>query len=548
MFRRFQVNPFDLLGQGEIYPYPVFLSGEGEPKLSIAWNSFHQNFLSELGVFFQWTRVPKGDPDADLFRDCRIQRRIPMRAVVAAGLWHVVIFILPWPALPGAAKRNAALENAEVTWSGPIDDLPLLNVPKAKQKSPAAKAHEAEAPRDATDAFHPRQRIFTDPVHPNHPRQTLVQPADPMEPPKFLPPLPNMVQIATSAGPARPRIEISEQTLKKLRPKEVKHAAMAAAPAPDVPNMEMHPAEMSIATTNGPARPKLEINAGSAPRLGDRTQNGELAAPPDLAGTSANVSGGPSSTIIALSATPAPPAPVVEVPRGNLAARVAISPEGKGSGTGGGGGSESGGGTGEGKSPIGINISGGNPKPNAGMSGLGGAGRLSLPKAATIYRRPDPDATEDPPERTGPPNFATLPPGAAPEQIFSSHRVYSMNVNMPNVNSVTGSWIIHFSELHLTGAANAIGEVSAPVPMRKVDPKYPADAIQEHIEGEVILYGVIRPDGSVDSIQIVRKLDPQLDANSVAAFAQWRFQPGTKGGQPVALEAIVHIPFRGPER
>jgi TonB family protein len=135
-----------------------------------------------------------------------------------------------------------------------------------------------------------------------------------------------------------------------------------------------------------------------------------------------------------------------------------------------------------------------------------------------------------------------------PEQIFASHRVYSMNVNMPNLNSVTGSWIIRFSELHLPGTARASGDLSGPVAIRKIDPKYPQTAIQEHIEGEVVLYGVIRPDGSVDSIQLVRGIDTQLDANAIAAFAQWKFEPATKSGQPVALEAIVHIPFRGPQR
>jgi TonB family protein len=71
--------------------------------------------------------------------------------------------------------------------------------------------------------------------------------------------------------------------------------------------------------------------------------------------------------------------------------------------------------------------------------------------------------------------------------------------------------------------------------------------VLDHVEGEVILYGVIRHDGSVDSIQLVRGFDKQLDANAIEAFAQWKFQPATKEGQPVDLEAIVHIPFRGPQ-
>jgi TonB family protein len=558
MFRRFKPNPFDLLGQNEIYPIAVYLPGQGEPNLTIAWNSFHQNFFSELGAFLHFTRVPKGEPLYNVFKDSRIQRRMPYRALLAAALWHVVFFIVPWPSVSMAPKHVKALENTELTWSGPIDDLPLLNVPRESHKAPA-KTAAADPPAPGTDAFHPRQRIYTDPAHPTHPRQTLVNTSAPMEAPKFLPALPNMVQLASPNAPARPHLEINEQALAKLRPKQIKKEATTVAPAPDVANMETHPTDVSIAQINeGPARPHLEINAGAAPRVAERTQNGDVAPAPDVAtGPTAAVNGA-SSTIIALSSAPAPPAPAVEVPKGNLAAHVAISPEGKGSGTGGGSanpastsngnsGSNAGG---SGNSNIGISISGGNPKPNAGVSGLGsGAAKLNLPKSTSIYKRPDPNTTvEDPPERTGPPNFATLSPGAQPEQIFAGHRIYTMNADTPNINSYTGSWIIHFSELHVLGEARTNAQLSAPAPIRKVDPKYPQDLVRQHVQGEVILYGVIRADGSVDSIQLVKSLDKQIDANSIEAFRQWKFRPATKDGQPVAIEAIVHIPFREPER
>jgi TonB family protein len=542
-------HPLDLLGQREPYPIAVFLPGKGEPRLSIAWNSFHQNFFSELVAFFQWTRVPKIDPADDIFNDCRIRRSIPARAIVAALLWHVVFFVAPWPSLPGAAKRNPAFDNTELTWSGPIDDLPLLNVPKQAPKA----AHPQTQPADASnDAFHPRQRIYTDPSHSTHPRQTLVRPSAPADAPNFVAALPNIVQLAGTAGPVRPRLEISEQTLAKLRPKQVKHKATTGTPWADAPNLETHPSDMNLAALATPTeRPKLELNAGATPRLAQQGNPGDTVAAPEVAAGSSAA----TETIIALSSAPAPPAPVVEVPKGNLSSHVAMSPEGKGTGSGGGNGSGAGtpGGAPGGesdaaKSSIGISISGGNPKPNAGVASSGGAGKLVLPKASTGYKRPDPNsAIDDPPERTGPPNFATFAPGTKPEEIFATHRVYSMNVNMPNVNSVTGSWIIHFAELHKPGPTLPSGELNAPVPVRKVDPKYPQSAIAEHIQGEVILYGVIRQDGSVDSIQLVRGIDKQLDANAVAAFAQWKFQPASKSGEPVALEAIVHIPFRGPE-
>jgi TonB family protein len=557
MFHRFQVNPFDLLGQNEIYPIPVYLPAKGVanvPNLSIAWNSFHQNFLSELRAFFTWTRVPKGEPQGNVFKDWRIQRRMPYRALVAAALWHVVFFVVPWPHLPVSPRHVTALDNTELTWSGPVEDLPLVNVPKQARQRAAQQTKAEDPPAENTDAYHPRQRIFTDPSRPNHPRQTLVNTAAPNELPKVIEPLPNMVQLASTAAPARPHLEISEKTLAKLRPKQVKKVATTDALAPDAPNLETRASDMSIARfEDAPARPQLDINAGSAPRVAQRTQNGEVAPAPDIASGAAG-SAGQSTTIIALSNAPAPPTPTVEIPNGNAAARVAISPEGKGNGTGGGssattatGGSGGASGDPAAKNSMGISISGGNPKPNAGVSGLGAAGKLVLPKSS-LYKRPDPKADDDPPERTGPPNFASLPPGTAPEQVFGAHRVYSLNIDMPNLNTVTGSWIIHFSELHQQGLPRTLGTLSAPDPVRKVDPKYPQDLVQEHVQGEVILYGVIRPDGSVDSIQLVRGVDKQLDANSIAAFSQWKFHPATKDGQAVPVEAIVHIPFHEPPR
>ena len=559
MSKRFQVDPFDLLGQKEPFPIAMHLPGKVQLKLEIAWNSFHQNFFSGIPVFFQRARMPKDAPKARIFRGCRVEGRIPRKAILAAGLWHVAIFVMPWPQLPAAPKHDNPFENTVLTWSGPVEDLPLVNIPKSKPKAVAKREVDEAPPAKGADAYHPRQNIFTDPVHPTHPRQTLVNPAAPAEAPKILPTLPNIVQLADTPGPARPRLEISQQTLAKLRPHEVKRKATTDAPNPDLPNLEQRPAEISLAAAPTPAKPKLEINAGSAPRLAEKTQEGEVVPPPEVAATNPGTAGGPANTLIALSAAPAPPAPVVAVPQGNLAARVSISPEGRQPGTPGGTGTAPSGVTvasntgsdlgGGGRSDIGISISGGNPRPKASISGLGDGRNLSLSKSVAAAKRPDANAAvEDLPDRTGPPDFAALPPGAKPESIFSSRHVYQMNVNMPNLNSVTGSWIIRFSELHLAGARRDPGNVSAPVPVLKVDPKYPQMLIEEHVEGEVILYGVIRPDGTVDSIQLVKGIDEQLDANSITAFSQWKFEPATREGQPVPLEAIVHIPFRGPGR
>jgi protein TonB len=80
--------------------------------------------------------------------------------------------------------------------------------------------------------------------------------------------------------------------------------------------------------------------------------------------------------------------------------------------------------------------------------------------------------------------------------------------------------------------------------VRKVDPKYPPELIEQNVQGEVVLYAVIRSDGSVDSIQLVRGIDRQLDANAKNALSQWKFRPALKNSIPIDLEAIVHIPFK----
>jgi TonB family protein len=559
MGKRFQVNRYDLLGQAEFYPPHILLPGTLEPKLEIAWGSFHQNFFSNIPVFFRRTRLTGAAPLVYVLRDCRVEHPAPRRAILLAALLQILLFVIPWPDLPVSAKRNSAFDNTQLTWSGPIDDLPLLNMPRHKKAAPRAKNPAEPPPPEGADAFHPRQRIFTDPSRPTHPRQTLINPAAPLDAPKILPDMPNVVHLASVAAPPRPRLEISEQTLRKLRPKAKKMVATTDAPSPDLPNLELKPAEVSLmAQQNGPVKPKLEINAGSTPRLGARKQDGELAAAPEVAPSASNAPAGSTGTLIALSASPAPPVPVVPVPDGNLSARAAISPEGKKPGVPGGtpAPSTSSGGTAEiasnsagGSNATGIVISGGNPKPNSSVSGLGGVGKFSIAKPQAYMKRPDPNApVEDDSVRSGPPNFALLPPGSAPEQIFSRRRVYSMNVNMPNFNSATGSWIIHFSELHLSGAASHAGNVAAPVPVHKVDPKYPSTMVEERIEGEVILYGVIRQNGTVDSIQLVRGVDDRLNANAMDAFKEWKFEPATRDGQPVDLEAIVHIPFRAPPR
>jgi TonB family protein len=552
------INAFDLLGQAEVPQDFVRLDGAQEPQLHVGWGEFRQSLASSVRALVGGPSAPRRFRSGGYFKDCWVERRIPRRAVVAACLWHFVFLVMPFPGMPAAARKYSAFENTQLTWSGSINDLPLVELRAEKPKPSLRGEPDKPLPAQGADAFHPRQRIFTDPAHPTHPRQTLINSAAPPEPPKLLPTLPNMVQLAPTPAPPRPHLEISEKTLAKLRPRERRRATVTEAPAPDLPSFEQKPGEVALATpANAPARPKLELNVGTAPRQAERKQTGDVGPAPELA-QSQSAANGNSATFIALSATPGPAAPA-QLPQGNLTARVSISPEGKQLGVpggaaasapanngGSGGDPESRGGNngGSGKNATGVSISGGNPTAKNGISGLGGPPKLSAPSQRLSIARPD-----DEPQRTGPPNFAALPPGAKPEAALIGKKVYTLYVNMPNLNSATGSWILNFSELRANPEAPQVTstDLAAPSPLKKVDPRYPPSLVNDRVEGEVILYAVIRRDGSVDSIQLVRGIDEQLDNNAMQALSQWKFRPAEKAGTTIDLEAIVHIPFHAPE-
>ena len=146
------------------------------------------------------------------------------------------------------------------------------------------------------------------------------------------------------------------------------------------------------------------------------------------------------------------------------------------------------------------------------------------------------------------PTFDHIKLGEPPESLLGPKPVYTLHVNMPNLASATGSWVLKFVELTPVGADSGPpagpGDLVGPVPLRKVDPKYPPALMSAHVQGEVILYAIVRKDGSVDSIQLLKGLDPELDQNAAEALARWKFRPAQSHGAPVELEAVVHIPFR----
>ena len=138
---------------------------------------------------------------------------------------------------------------------------------------------------------------------------------------------------------------------------------------------------------------------------------------------------------------------------------------------------------------------------------------------------------------------AVLPENATPmeRRIFGNRRFYSIMLNLPNLNSSGGSWVLRFAEM---GDGKDVGELNGPVATQTSDPAYPMELMRRNVQGTVTLYAVINADGTVGAVRVLDGVNDRLDEYAREALLRWKFQPATKNGNPIPLEAVVRIPFK----
>lgn len=93
------------------------------------------------------------------------------------------------------------------------------------------------------------------------------------------------------------------------------------------------------------------------------------------------------------------------------------------------------------------------------------------------------------------------------------------------------------------GPLRAGGGVSAPVPVHRVQPIYPAPARNANVEGQVTLEAIIRRDGTVGEIRVIEGLRMGCTQAAIDALNQWRFSPGMRNGVPVDVYFELTVDF-----
>jgi len=83
-----------------------------------------------------------------------------------------------------------------------------------------------------------------------------------------------------------------------------------------------------------------------------------------------------------------------------------------------------------------------------------------------------------------------------------------------------------------------------PVEIDRVIPIYPAAARRVHAEGSVVVRGVVRRDGTIDNIEVIKDLAYGLGDAARQAVSQWKFRPATYRGEPIDVYYTVTVNFR----
>jgi TonB family protein len=232
--------------------------------------------------------------------------------------------------------------------------------------------------------------------------------------------------------------------------------------------------------------------------------------------------------LLALNVRPQPPSGPLSVPEGNRLGEFAAGPTGRPGATArpeiAGGDSSAGHRSGNNSIPANTYVAAPVAKPTANAV-------VVSPASIPVIKPNSPDRVDTSADRLE-------------REIFGDRRRYAVRLSMPNLNSSIGSWIMRFARLNSQPGTEE--DIGAPEPLHKVDPAYPASYVHDRVEGTVVLYGVIRSDGSVGDVRILEGFDSVLDENARAALEKWRFRPGTRNGNPIDVEVVVRVPFRVP--
>jgi protein TonB len=144
------------------------------------------------------------------------------------------------------------------------------------------------------------------------------------------------------------------------------------------------------------------------------------------------------------------------------------------------------------------------------------------------------------PKKPTPPKEPPPPPKLIVEKQ-AKPTVNKIKIEIPNIDLPTiagggpflGNW---------QGNPLAEGDV---LPIVRIDPQWPREALAKGIEGYVVVEVTIASDGSVRGASIIESVPKRMfDRNVIRAVLKWKFKPRIINGVPVERKAIQTLEFK----
>ena len=474
---------------------------------------------------------------------------MPWKELAESGVLHVLAVLCI--ALTGnlwlgrkSVTLNDPLNHTTISYYKTEDFFPAVETEKPKTSSRAQSKH---------DPVKALQEVISVPPDPDNSEQTIAN----LEHPELLQrtePLPNLIVTPTPKFAAEvPKLTAPQIAFKPVTPKieGIREATMER-----VAN-EQSAIEIAQDQAAAVANPKLALPA-MAPRI-DVAPPPSPVTPRDIANDTEEARA--AAQVLVLNARPSLTLGEIKLPDGSRKGVFAASPAGRegAAGTPGidpsapaareiaSGGSSTIGAISAGQGaqlPAGISVAG--PKGTelaAAINPVGPVVRVQKPLPKVVLDAPSVIRPALPSRASSAdiPRESTIRTDSRKvDEVFGTKRVYSMQIDLPNLTSAGGSWQIRFAEMK-DGAPQ--GELSTPVPTIKVDPAYPPSLQKDGVQGMVVLFAIIHADGTVGEIRLLHSLHERLDESARLALSRWKFRPATKSGEPVDIEAVVQIPF-----
>jgi protein TonB len=143
------------------------------------------------------------------------------------------------------------------------------------------------------------------------------------------------------------------------------------------------------------------------------------------------------------------------------------------------------------------------------------------------------------PQKPKPPKEPPPPPKLIVEKqvkpTMNRIKIEIPNIDLPSIaggGPFLGNW-----------AGNPLAEGDV-LPIVRIDPQWPREALIEGIEGYVVVEVTIGADGSVKDVRVIQAEPKRMfDRNVIRAVLKWKFKPRIINGVPVERKAIQMLEF-----